>query len=123
MQIWTNKSNNKEDVKAEYIHSITEDWFIYMSDGCQLIKNMMQLSWLFDYLVAFQTHPKVESLSVQKWVLQRSGPFPILMCLKRNGKMVLRLELKGESHQANAVIWVKDHVAMTNKEFRKDEKQ
>ena len=122
MYIWTNQSHKKEDVKAEYIHSITEDWYIHLSKGCQLIKNMMQLSWLFDYIVAFQTHPKVKALSVQKWVLQRNGPFPILMCLKRNGKMVLRLELKGETPQANAVIWVKDHVAMTSKEFRRDEK-
>ena len=123
MRLCTNKQSKKEEAKTDYVHSITEDWWIYLSEGAQLIKNMMQLSWLFDYITAFQTHPKVKALSVQKWVLQRNGPFPILMCLKRNGKMVLRLELKGENHQANAVIWVKDHVALTNKEFRKDEKQ
>ena len=123
MRLCTNKQNKKEEAKTDYVHSITEDWYTHLSEGAQLIKNMMQLSWLFDYITAFQTHPKVKVLSVQKWVLQRNGPFPILMCLKRNGKMVLRLELKGENHQANAVIWVKDHVALTAKEFRKDGKQ
>ena len=77
MQIWKNKSDKKEDVNTDYVHSITEDWWIYISEGAQLIKNMMQLSWLFDYIVAFQTHPKVKALSVQKWVLQRNGP---LLC-------------------------------------------
>ena len=79
----------------------------------------MQLSWLFDYIVAFQLHPKVQDLSVQKWVLQTNGLYPVLMCLKKNGKMLVRLELKEVKVNSNVVIWVTDNMVLTTKEFRK----
>ena len=123
MHVCAQKKDKNQNKQPQYIHSINEDWYIYLTKGSQLIKNMMQLSWLYDYITAFQFHPKVKSLSVQKWVLQRSGHFPVLMCLKKNGKMVIRLELKGKSHQSNAVVWVKDHVAMTSKEYKGHEKK
>ena len=121
MKLCTKKEDNQQKISADHIHSINEDWYIYMTKGSQLIKNMMQLDWLYDYITAFQFHPKVRTLSVQKWVLQRNGHFPVLLCLKKNGKMVIRLELKNRPHQSDAVIWVKDHVAMTTKEFRRHE--
>ncbi|MFP4526362.1 MAG: DUF6876 family protein [Bacteroidales bacterium] len=121
MQLWTKQKNSKKKIKPQHIHSINENWYLYLSDGSQLLKNIAQISWLYDYITAFQFHPKIKPLKVQKWVLSRKGETTFLMCLRKDGKIVTQVQLNGERYKTNAVIWVQDRIAMTTKEFRKYE--
>ena len=120
MQVWTEPAKTQQQDRPTYIHSINEDWHIYLSEDCQLLKKMMQMGWIFDFIAAYQLHPDVKYLKVQKWVLRYDGYKPALMCFTKKGKMVLRLEI-GEDGQFinNTVIWVTGLLAMTTKEYRR----
>src|ERR1044071_7442020 len=54
-------------------HFLANKVSILLTDGAEFIREKGQCNWLFDFIVAYQTHKDIKNQRFQVWTLQKQN--------------------------------------------------
>lgn len=102
-----------------HLHKIDSYMKIYLTDGCNYIRNRCAAYWLFDLILSWQTKPEVAKENFQFWTLQKQPDDTWIAKCEDGNKNVLALQkMEHSDFPLNEMtIWVVDNIALLPSEY------
>ena len=87
---------------------------IYLSDGCHQLKEKEKCSWLFELILAWQSHPQIKKLNYQVWKIKKMDALRYcITCLDNRDLPQFQKHLNVAGFTAGSIeILLKDQVAL-----------
>lgn len=102
-----------------FFHCITPNRYIYLTDGCQYLKEQAECSWLFDLIITHQLIPEILREHFQVWKLKRLiGNNYLVTCDDGNKNIVYHENVNTTDFPLKTIsVWVIDGIALLPTEY------
>ncbi|MDX2361997.1 MAG: hypothetical protein QNK23_14400 [Crocinitomicaceae bacterium] len=90
---------------------------LYLTDGCNYLRDKAQCRWFFDLIKSYQ--PKLKNEEFQKWVLERVSDMDFLItCDDGNDNILVRQKIPFSDFPLTGItVWKVDEVVMLPREY------
>ena len=99
-------------------HSLANGISILLTDGASFIREKGNCFWLFDFIVAYQTHKQIREQIFQVWKLQKENSSWKISCEDGNKNIIYSRKIEFSDFPLDEIsIWFVDGVAMLPSEY------
>ena len=108
------KKLNKFKISKEYfLHRISDNWTLYLTEGCFFIREMANAYWLFDLILSYQGTKLVNGMEHQEWKVRRlkSGMLQITCKSQDNEEIIIQVIKKRKFPLDEISIHIEGNIA------------
>jgi hypothetical protein len=88
--------NNKVTLKTNgkspdptYVHQISENWKILLSEGCFIVRERAHAGWLFDLILSYQSSTILFGVKYQEWFVKRLSTKDVQVLCRNADKEIM----------------------------------
>lgn len=114
-------SDRLSDFKSSeqtYLHRISDNWNLRLSEGCFFVREAADAYWLFDLILSYQSSSALIGVNMQSWSIRKvqKGRLQIV-CRDRKGDVLIGKVMKQRFSLDDLTIIVMGNYARLKSEF------
>jgi len=96
-----------------FLHRLSDNWTLYLTEGCFFIREMANAYWLFDLILSYQGTKLVSGMEHQEWKVRslKSGMLQISCISQDNEEIIIQVIKKKKFPLDEISIHVEGNIA------------
>ena len=101
-----------------YLHRISANWKLRLSEGCFFVREAADAFWLFDLILSYQSSSVLIKVTMQSWSVRRLRRGQVqVICQDRNGDILIAKVVKRKIVLDDLTIIVSNNHAWLKSEY------